>query len=191
MQKVRPTLRALHDMGMEFPVLTQPLGEIDHPVVRKSQEIPDAHRAGSAERIRFISDCSVSNVKANSWRAAAANIACPGVVPTDAANPLSGSAWWVLAAGHRQSDTPQQDSYARLAEECARAAKHTEAPANSDALLPRRFTARALETGMSQPRHTPARELHPSPEAEAEADADADAETRRADSPGSSSPLLP
>jgi hypothetical protein len=55
-EQVRPTKRALGDLGLSFPALDVPLAKIDHPLVRKAQELPSEVKAGGAERIVSIDD---------------------------------------------------------------------------------------------------------------------------------------
>lgn len=68
--QVRPTKKCLSDIGLTFPVLTRALSDLDHPVVRKSQSVPDEVAAGGAERILSLTDRVWFKAKVQSFRAA-------------------------------------------------------------------------------------------------------------------------
>lgn len=130
-QTVRPTHRALQDLGLSFPPLETPLGAVDHPLVRKAQDVPAEVDAGGAERIRAATDRVWFKVKTGDYRGAAGRVACPpdSDLPEDS--------WWLVAAGVRQQDTPRKDFYSRLEAECSRAGADAGAGGpRSDHLLP-------------------------------------------------------
>jgi hypothetical protein len=128
-QPVRPTHRALEDLGIAFPRLTVRLGEVDHPLVRKAQDTPAEVAAGGAERIRSLTDRTWFKVKVEEHRGAS------GEVESQGGNEVPPRGWWLVAAGQRQSDTPSRDFYARLEAECQRAGTGT-GKVNSINLLP-------------------------------------------------------
>ncbi|WP_337974347.1 hypothetical protein [Cellulomonas sp. NTE-D12] len=116
-EPVRPTRRALSDLGLTFPRLDVPLATIDHPLVVKAQGLPEAVQAGGAERIVSITDRTWFKVKTQDYRGAA------GDVPSGNDPAVPDHSWWLAAAGHRRADTPTQDFYSRLTTECERAGR--------------------------------------------------------------------
>lgn len=68
---VRPTRRCLDDLGVAVPHLTEPLHDVDHPLVKKSQNLPKQNAAGGAERIISLTDRIWLKVKTGRWRGAA------------------------------------------------------------------------------------------------------------------------
>lgn len=119
---VRPTRRALHDLGVEFPPVDIELHAVVHPLVQKAQAVPAEIAAGGAERIRMLADYVWFKVKTRDLRGAAAEFPVPEDVAGDGTSRLPASGWWLAAAGSRQGDTPARDFYARLEDECRRAA---------------------------------------------------------------------
>lgn len=103
---VRPTIRCLKaDLGLSLPNVDTPLSELDHPLIKKANEqfgLP----TGPRERIRCIDDTVWFKVKIQRWR---------GAVVDD------GEPSWLVAAGTRQSGSPD-DFYDALAT-AARAAR--------------------------------------------------------------------
>lgn len=128
-EPVRPTKRALCDLGLTFPKLDVPLATIDHPLIGKAQDLPEAVRAGGAERIVSITDRVWFKVKVGDYRGAGGEVESPPD-PT-----VPDRAWWLAAAGQRKADTPAQDFYGRLTVECQRAGKGS-GGVNSDGILP-------------------------------------------------------
>jgi hypothetical protein len=126
---VRPTLRALRDLGLVFPPLDQALEQLDQPLVRKAQDLPEEVGAGGAERVLSLNDRVWFKVKTNDERGAAGDLDSPEAYEV----PLRG--WWLVAAGRRQQDTPNKDFYARLTAECLREGKGT-GGVSTDGLLP-------------------------------------------------------
>lgn len=133
---VRPTKRALVDLGHAFPSLDVQLHLVDDVLLQKSQSLPDEVAAGGAERVRSLNDRVWFKVKTNDVRGAAGKAETPAEFRSGPATDLPADAWWLVAAGHRQSDTKNRDFYARLHAECKRAAKGTSASVSSAHLEP-------------------------------------------------------
>ena len=57
-------------------------------------------------------------LKTNDLRGAAGEADTPKEFGADSTANLPAVAWWLVAAGHRQSDTKNRDFYARLEVEC-------------------------------------------------------------------------
>lgn len=106
MEAPRPTLRCLRgDLNLPIPPITQPLEEIDHPLLGKvGEQFVDG--ATSHERIRAVDDQVLLKVKIQRWR---------GAVWVENGLP------WLVAAGKRESGSPD-DFYTALAVD-ARAAR--------------------------------------------------------------------
>lgn len=134
---VRPTKRALDDLGLKFPLLTQPLHAMSHRVIEHAQRVPEEVGAGGAERVRELDDRVWFKVKTSTHRGAVGNVATPDRFSADVEDQdgLPSTAWWLVAAGRRQSDTASKDFYARIAAECARAGSGT-GGVSTDGLLP-------------------------------------------------------
>ena len=115
MNGVRPTKRALTDLGLGFPHLEEPLEELDHELIVKAQKLPDVHAAGGAKRITAIVDRVWFKLKVDDYRGVAGQFS--------ALADTAPAMWWIGAAGHRKNDTPNQDFYSRLQNECEREAK--------------------------------------------------------------------
>lgn len=97
---VRPTLRCLRDdLVIALPPISQPLDELDHPLVRKANE-QFAGPVGARERIRSIDDVVLFKVKIQRWRGAV----------HDAGDPS-----WLVAAGLREEGS-RDDFYEALAQ---------------------------------------------------------------------------
>ena len=126
---MRPTLRALNDLGLGFPSLDQALEKLDEPLIRKAQDLPSEVSAGGAERVLSLNDRVWFKVKTQDERGAA------GEVPGPGEHEFPRQGWWLVAAGRRQQDTPKKDFYARLEAECVRAGKGT-GGVRSEVLLP-------------------------------------------------------
>lgn len=125
---VRPTKRCLGDLGVETPDLGVRLEEIDQPVIVSAQAVPEQRDAGGAERVVALTDRVWFKVKTSDSRAAV--IELRGTDLPDWVRPSRG-AWWIGAAGRRQSDSAQRDFYALLQRECT-----TGRTVSSDHLLP-------------------------------------------------------
>lgn len=126
---VRPTRRCLADLDLPVPNLGVRLCDLEHPLVVKSQQVPDEVASGNAERVRSLTDRVWFKIKTGQWRGAATDLR--DVVPADA--PTLGARWWLGAAGTRQEDSPQHDFYALVADAAHRGGTHS---CSTDYLLP-------------------------------------------------------
>jgi len=132
-ENVRPTRRCLDDLGVAVPNLGVALSDLEHPLVRKAQRLPAEENAGRAETIKSLTDRRWYKVKVSSWRGAGGSLG--GELPDVTAGPLAQfhQWWWLVAAGERQDDSPQNDFYAGLAREAHAGGPHT---CSTDHLLP-------------------------------------------------------
>jgi hypothetical protein len=143
---VRPTRRALDDLGLKFPHLERQLHRLDHPVVVRAQKIPAEVSAQGAERVVAIDDLVWFKVKTGVHRAA--------VHKLDSATERrpeirDGNAWWWLgAAGTRKADSGTDDFYSRLTLECEREGKGT-GRVSSVHLLPGEWDAKRLHAELA------------------------------------------
>lgn len=144
-EHVRPTKRSLADLGLSFPHLDVELHAIDDVLVQKAQSIPEEAAANGAERIRSLSDRVWFKAKTSDQRGAVGVVETSEEFGPGSEADLPGSAWWLVAAGHRQSDTKSRDFYVRLEAECKRSAKDTSATVSSAHLLPVRDDYRRWE----------------------------------------------
>lgn len=112
---VRPTKRCFGNLGADLPDLGVRLEEIDDPVILSAQAVPEQRDAGGAERVVALVDRVWFKVKTSDHRAAVTELR--GEELPDWVRPSRG-AWWIGAAGRRQSDSPQRDFYATLQREC-------------------------------------------------------------------------
>ncbi|WP_033340133.1 hypothetical protein [Catenuloplanes japonicus] len=143
---VRPTKRALDDLGLAFPVLEQRLHRLAHPVVAHAQRIPAQVAAGGAERVASLGDRVWFKVKTGRHRAAVHRLDPayehqPEIV-------TEGAWWWLGAAGTRKGDSDADDFYTRLAAECGRAGRGT-GRSSSAHLLPRSVDVRRLRAELA------------------------------------------
>lgn len=74
---VRPTLRALRDLGLGFPRLDQALDPFDQPLIRKAQDLPEEVLGGGAERVLSLTDRVWFTVKTHDERGAAGDLNSP------------------------------------------------------------------------------------------------------------------
>lgn len=111
---VRPTRRALTDLGQSLPDLGTPLDQIDHVVVKVAQTVPEQRAAGGAERILALKDRVWFKVKVGDQRAVVTELA-DGERAEDYVRGIGN--WWIGAAGRRQADSPQRDFYASITRE--------------------------------------------------------------------------
>lgn len=112
MNAARPTLRALReDLKLPIPPATEPLDEIDHPILTKTTEQFAVDHYGH-ERIRAIDDQILFKVKVRRWRGATW---------------INSDIPWLVAAGQRE-DGSGDDFYAALESDAkaARARYNTE-----------------------------------------------------------------
>jgi hypothetical protein len=133
---VRPTKRCLNDLGLAVPVLTEPLHMINHPLIRKAQNLPAELAASGAERIRSLNDRLWYKVKIGRERGAAILLSV-AEVPEAA----TGWRWWLCAAGYREEGS-RVDFYAALEEEAKREGGRRSP--SSDHLLPTDWDWRRL-----------------------------------------------
>jgi hypothetical protein len=119
--RVRPTKRALDDLEISFPPLSQRLDALAHPLVEHAQRIPEEVTAGGAERIRELGDRVWFKTKTRNHRGAVGEVLTPERFGMKTGTGLPTQAWWLVAAGRRQADTANKDFYARIATEGRRA----------------------------------------------------------------------
>ncbi|GAB3035767.1 hypothetical protein [Mycobacterium bourgelatii] len=119
---VRPTRKALADLNIGVPPIETPLHDVDDPHVREMQKLPQYFESGGAEPIRKIRDRVVFKYKSSNVRAAVTRLAAVDL-PTGFIELGRIGRWWIIAAGYRKKDSPNEDFYAQL-------------PATSDGLLP-------------------------------------------------------
>lgn len=106
----RPTRRCLNDLGITVPNLDVLLSSLAHPLVTKSQSIPEHLSNGSAERVVSLTDRVWFKVKVGEERGVVGDLTAdlpPSALSLD-------QAWWLCGAGIRREDSPQLDFYARL-----------------------------------------------------------------------------
>ena len=119
--RVRPTKRGLDDLNLCFPAVELPLHEMDHPIVKKAQQVPAEVASGGAERILALDDrvwfkCRSGNLRAAVTRLEAGEADDLGLIEAGAAW------WWVGAAGERRDDSAS-DFYKAIAAEAVREGK--------------------------------------------------------------------
>lgn len=112
-----------------FPALNVRLEDLDEPLVKKAQRLPEEVVAGGAERVLSLTDRVWFKVKTTDQRGAA------GELESVAGRPVPRAAWWLAASGHRKADTAHQDFYELLAMECRRRGKGS-GHVSTDQLLP-------------------------------------------------------
>lgn len=138
--QVRPTKRCLDDLGLSFPDVTQPLPQLDNPLIRRAQGVPAEVEAWGAERVVSLSDrtwfkCKVANQRGIVTRLTAAECQSLGLSPEDT--------WWAGAAGTRRADSAS-DFYKQIASEADREGKGTGKPSTGH-LLPKDIDRKRLE----------------------------------------------
>lgn len=106
---VRPTRGVLESLRLPVPPLTTILHELDEPLIKKAQSVPDVVRSGKAERILALTDRVWFKVKRARQRGAATCLAKAEA----RALPVEHH-WWLGATGIRHDDSPQDDFYAQL-----------------------------------------------------------------------------
>jgi len=112
---VRPTRKALTDLGLQIPIIDVPLHDIDDAHLKEMQKVPLYAQSGGAEPIRKIKDRVVFKYKSSNVRAAVTKLKESEVAACVRELPQLGR-WWVLAAGYRKEDSGQHDFYAGLPE---------------------------------------------------------------------------
>lgn len=130
---VRPTRRCLSDHGLPIPDLGVVLSRLEHPLITKAQRVPDEARLGSAEVIKSLTDRQWYKVKVGAHRGAAGAVEGELAGEQGAVMAQLDAWWWLVAAGERKDDSPQDDFYARLERECHAAGPHS---CSTDHLLP-------------------------------------------------------
>jgi hypothetical protein len=131
MDRVRPTLRCLHeDLELNVGPVDRPLEEIDHPLLAKAQE-QFADPRTPHERIAAVDDQVLFKVKVGRWRGAVWPEAAAAQVPL-----------WLVAAGRRE-DGSTTDFYAALAT-AAKAARARYNATHTPALTTSTHTAHLL-----------------------------------------------
>ena len=110
---MRPTLRCLRDLGIKVPFIEEPLSELDHPVIRSAQQVPERVAAYAAERIFSLTDRVWFKDRAGQWRSAVTQLLSSDAYPEDAPD-----SWWIGAASLRRdgSSTEPYDSWLRWAQ---------------------------------------------------------------------------
>lgn len=116
---VRPTKRALGDLGIRVPNADTLLHELEHACVSDAQRLPEIVLAQSAERIVSISDRVWFKCRSGDSRSAIVRLRDGEVFPGIRHEDWLGR-WWIGAAGDRADDSPQHDFYSKLSVECRR-----------------------------------------------------------------------
>lgn len=119
---VRPTRRALDDLGVKPPDARVPLHEIEHSDIKEMQSYPDLGLAQGLKRVVRLKDRVWFKYKSSNVRAAVTKLPEHDVPEVFVDDTLHGR-WWIGAAGIRRDDSPQHDFYARLVNEAETAAK--------------------------------------------------------------------
>lgn len=142
---VRPTKRCLHDLGLPFPDIAEPLAGIDHQLVAAAQRIPDQQAAGGAERVRSLTDRVWLKCKVGTYRGVVTELASTEC----AERGLSAQhAWWIGAAGERQADSPAHDFYHQIEAEAKRRGTGSGQP-STEHLLPQSIDLQRLEAELA------------------------------------------
>ena len=137
----RPTLQCIReDLSLPVPPATQPLDEIDHPLLRKASE-QFAPGDTPHERIRAIDDVVLFKVKTGRWR---------GAVYLDD-DPDAEVKNWLVAAGIREEGSPE-DFYADL-HAGARAARQRYNAGHDAPLATDTYAARLLPSSDDRDRY--------------------------------------
>ena len=146
---VRPTKRALSDLGVEIPEIDKPLHSIEQTDIREVQSIPNWLDAGGAKRIVELKDRVWFKHKFGAMRGAVTQLPESEVAPQVIGDPSVGR-WWAGAFGPRNGDSPQRDFYPQLVAECLRIGKGagTGRP-STDHLLPKDWDIRRLAAELS------------------------------------------
>jgi hypothetical protein len=148
-QPVRPTRRALSDIGVDVPDVGTPLHELSHPVVRASQQVPALHDCGGAERVVKLTDRVWFKCKTGRHRAVVTRLSEDDIGPElEPAWPEG--RWWIGGCGIRRDDS-YGDFYKAIEREASAGAKTI----STDHLLPERWDVQRLvaEQGMAWLRH--------------------------------------
>jgi hypothetical protein len=135
-RSVRPTKVCIEALDLPTPPIKVRLPDVDHPLVREAQRLPEAHAAGGVERILSLADRVWFKVKVGRWRGAATRLR-----EAEFAIPESQEArlapWWLGMGGYRREGDPA-DFYASLASTADR-------DGSSDRWLPQAWDWKRLE----------------------------------------------
>lgn len=116
---MRPTLVVLDQLNIDRPRIGLPLHRLDHPLVAKSQTIPDQVEAGQATRIKKLSNRMWYRVKHEARRGGATRL-------LDAddwirlATDHERYRWWLCLCGFRSEDSPQRNFYDQISDASAK-----------------------------------------------------------------------
>jgi hypothetical protein len=130
----------MDDLGVALPDTGRRLHDLDHPLVKKAQQLPEQVGAGAGDRILAIADRLWFKVKVNAYRGAATQLH-----PQDSIHDLVAQVeawWWLGAAGKRAADS-SSDFYSQLEAEVARAGLGS-GSTDSSGLLPTEFDVKRL-----------------------------------------------
>lgn len=117
MAGVRPTIRVvIGELGLELPDLCSDLADLDHPLVRKAQDLPEHEASGNAEPILCLQDRRWYKVKIANHRGGATILSSSHAfgeeeIPQE---------WWLGIAGVRQGDSKHRDFYDTLPADTSR-----------------------------------------------------------------------
>jgi hypothetical protein len=139
---VRPTKRCLDDLGLIFPSLESPLSDIDHPIVKRSQQTPAEFAAGGCERVKSLNDRVWFKCKTSIYRAAVTRLERADTTEPELLE-VGEAWWWIGAAGERRDDSAS-DFYKQIEAEATRAGKGY-GKVSSTHLLPKRVDLERLE----------------------------------------------
>ena len=103
----------MRDLDIKLPFIEESLSELDHPVVRSAQQVPERVAAYAAERIFSLTDRVWFKDRAGQWRSAVIHL-----LPSDAEPEGAPNSWWIGAAALRRdgSSTEPYDSWLRWAQ---------------------------------------------------------------------------
>ncbi|BCB86097.1 hypothetical protein [Phytohabitans suffuscus] len=132
-QSVRPTKVCIEALDLPIPDISVHLPELDHPLVKEAQRLPDIYASGGVERILSLTDRIWFKVKTGRWRGAAIRLP-----EADAASESQArlAPWWLGMGGYRREGDPA-DLYASL--------ESTASREGSDRWLPQDWDWKRLE----------------------------------------------
>ncbi|WP_157751845.1 hypothetical protein [Actinoplanes derwentensis] len=100
------------DVDLPIPSIDESLCNIDHPLIRQAQRLPESYEAGGVERTLALKDRIWFKVKTGRWRGVVTRL--PEADQPDVSPLLRRAPWWMGAAGYRRDGDPS-DFYAALA----------------------------------------------------------------------------
>jgi hypothetical protein len=110
-QSVRPTKICIEALELAKPPISVRLPDLDHPLIKEAQRVPEIFAAGGVERILSLRDRVWFKVKVSRWRGAATRLP-EGELPSS--EPQTRLApWWLGMGGYRRAGDPN-DFYASL-----------------------------------------------------------------------------